>query len=379
MIYLNNAATTYPKPQCVLDAHAAALCALPSSQYRSAAKSFGTDVFTACRESLGKLFHITDADRIFFSSGATDSANRIINGLYAGGQCTEYSKIIVTQTEHNSILRPLMNHEVFKNNIVVLPCDNTGKVDITKLNHPTQGVLFINHCSNVTGKIQDMKAAVKAAKEAGLLVIADVSQSAGCVPIDAEEWGLDGLIFTGHKSLFGVQGTGGYYIRRGLNIKPMLYGGTGRDSSQLTYENGDYEFEAGTQNAPGIAALYAGVSYVLETGAETIAKWEQELMKQLYADLLGIEGVTLYGSADNTHGPVMSFTISGLKASDVTYILQSGYEIITRAGLHCAPLIHEAMGTKADGTVRVSVSPFTTQSEIGDFTKAVKEICRSVE
>lgn len=394
MIYLNNAATTYPKPQCVLDAHAAALCALPDSQYRSAAQSFGIDVFTACRESLGKLFHITDTDRIFFSSGATDSANRIINGLYTSGLCTENSKIAVTQTEHNSILRPLMNHPVFKNNIVILPCDKTGKVDITKIDdmgknqnenqnnmsdNSITGVLFLNHCSNVTGKIQDMKQAVKAAKKAGLLVIADVSQSAGCIPIDVEAWGLDGLIFTGHKSLLGVQGTGGYYIRCGINIKPMFYGGTGRDSSQLTYENGDYEFEVGTQNAPGIAALFAGVSHVLETGVETIAKQEQKLMEQLYAGLNEVEGVTLYGSADDSHGPVMSFTILGLKASDVTYILQSGYEIITRAGLHCAPLIHEAMGTKTDGTVRASVSPFTTKNEIDAFIKAVKEICRSVK
>ncbi|HOO28727.1 MAG TPA: aminotransferase class V-fold PLP-dependent enzyme, partial [Lachnospiraceae bacterium] len=192
MIYLNNAATTYPKPQCVLDAHAAALCTIPAGQFRSAVDKTGKDVFQSCRESLGRLFHIADAQRIYFSFGATDSANKLINGLDFSGKT-----VITTQTEHNSILRPLMNHPVYKEQLLILPCDSFGKVDIAPMERLKKGeaaALFINHCSNVTGMIQDIGEITRLAREKDIRVFADVSQSAGCIPIDADGWGLDGLI-----------------------------------------------------------------------------------------------------------------------------------------------------------------------------------------
>lgn len=376
IVYLNNAATTYPKPQCVLDAHAAALCAVPASQYRSAADCTGKDVFEKCRTSIGRLLHIADTERIWFSSGATDSANKLIWGLTFSGK-----KIITTQTEHNSILRPLFNHPVYKKQLVILPCDGHGKVDITPILHLKKGeasALFINHCSNVTGMIQDMEAVCRAAKEKQLTVFADISQSAGCIPVDVDGWGLDGVIFTGHKGLLGAQGTGGCYVRREIDLKPVFYGGTGRDSSRLTYEDGDYEYEVGTQNAPGVAALLAGTEYVLGFGVEEITRKENALLERLYHGFEEIEGVRIIGAPKGSRGPLLSITVDGLLPSDIAYILQNGYGIVVRAGLHCAPLIHRATGTQRDGTVRISTGLFTEEEDIDRVLEAVAEISESV-
>lgn len=375
MIYLNNAATTYPKPQCVLDAHAAALLNPPSSQFRSSDTIGKGDIFMQCREQLGRLLGIADVSRIFFSSGATDSVNRVLGGLELSGM-----QIITTQTEHNSVLRPLMNNSDYISQPTIIPCDSNGKVNIDALEEAMQkgrGLVIINHCSNVTGMIQDLEQIGVLAKKYCCILMADVSQSAGCIPIHADAWGIDILVFTGHKSLYGVQGTGGYYVSSSISLKPVMYGGTGRDSSQLTYENGDYEYEVGTQNAPGIAALSAGLTYIEERGLHQIQKKEQQLMKQLYRSLGQQDSVQLYGNAEDNQGPVMSFNIKGMSPSDVAYILQNGYDIVVRTGLHCAPMIHAALGTKTAGTVRVSISDLNQEQNIKELTEAVNQICRA--
>ncbi len=376
IVYLNNAATTYPKPQCVLSAHAAALCAVPVSQYRSTADCEGKDVFEECRTSIGRLLHIADTQRIWFSSGATDSANKLISGLVFSGK-----KIITTQIEHNSILRPLFNHPVYKEQLMILPCDGKGEVDFTPIFQLKKGeasALFLNHCSNVTGMIQDMEAVCRAAKERQLLVFADISQSAGCIPIDVDGWGLDGVIFTGHKGLLGVQGTGGHYVRKGIDLRPVSYGGTGRDSSRLTYEDGNYEYEVGTQNAAGIAALLAGTEYVRSLGVEEIKRKETALVDRLYQGLEEIEGVHTIMVPKGSRGSLLSMTVDGLMPSDIAYILQNGYGIVVRAGLHCAPLIHHAAGTQRYGTVRISTGLFTEKEHIDLVLEAVAEISASV-
>ena len=176
----------------------------------------------------------------------------------------------------------------------------------------------------------------------------------------------------------GIQGTGGFYIRGGIDLKPLKYGGTGRNSAQLTYENKDYEYEVGTQNMPGITGLLAGVEFIEQTGLSAIMEKEARLMEMLYAGLEETEGVVVYGNRETCKGPVMSLNFKGLKASDAAYILESGYGIIVRAGLHCSPLIHKAMGTENGGTVRVSVSWFTKEKDIEEFLKAAKEIAASV-
>ncbi len=378
MIYLNNGATSWPKPPAVSEAVQACLSGTPASQFRGGSSIMKKDVEVLCREKLGQLLGIRETERIFFTSGATESMNTVLGGLDYGKK----GSILVTQTEHNSVLRPVYNLEQLKEHpVLIAECTINGTVKMEALEktvRPDSRALVVNHCSNVTGCVQDMEMIRDFAKSHGLLLIVDVSQSAGCIPVDADQWEADAVIFTGHKSLMGIQGTGGFYIRGGIDLKPLKYGGTGRNSAQLTYEKKDYEYEVGTQNMPGIAGLLAGVEFIEQTGLSAIMEKEAHLMEMLYHGLEEIEGVKVYGNRDACKGSVMSLNFRGLKASDAAYILESGYGIIVRAGLHCSPLIHKAMGTEDGGTVRVSVSWFTEEKDIEEFLKAAKEIAASV-
>ena len=378
MIYLNNGATSWPKPPAVSEAVQACLSGTPASQFRGGSSIMKKDVEVLCREKLGQLLGIRETERIFFTSGATESMNTVLGGLDYGKK----GSILVTQTEHNSVLRPVYNLEQLKEHpVLIAECTINGTVKMEALEktvRPDSRALVVNHCSNVTGCVQDMEMIRDFAKSHGLLLIVDVSQSAGCIPVDADQWEADAVIFTGHKSLMGIQGTGGFYIRGGIDLKPLKYGGTGRNSAQLTYEKKDYEYEVGTQNMPGIAGLLAGVEFIEQTGLSAIMEKEAHLMEMLYHGLEEIEGVKVYGNRDACKGSVMSLNFRGLKASDAAYILESGYGIIVRAGLHCSPLIHKAMGTEDGGTVRVSVSWFTEEKDIEEFLKAAKEIAASL-
>lgn len=385
MIYLNNAATSYPKPPCVVEAVQACLMGAPVSQYRGSAELRKEDTTVLCKKKLGELLHIKDWKRIMFTSGATESANCLICGL-------EYKNrgIMTSAIEHNSILRSLWNQNCVKEQTIsVVPCTENGTIEPSEVektiwkaadknkegNYPS--VFFVNHCSNVTGQIQDLETITKLCHKYGILVIADLSQSAGSIWTDVDAWQLDGIIFTGHKSLFGMQGIGGYYLREGISLRPLLYGGTGRNSAQLLYE-GDYEYEVGTQNQPGIESLLAGVSYILDEGMDKIVEKEQKLMMRLYQEMGKISRVQLYNQYSLRHGPVMSMNLKGLDPSDAAYILKNVYGITVRTGLHCAPLIHKAMGTKEKGTLRISVSYMTKPEEIDAFVHAIYEICSSL-
>lgn len=375
MIYLNQAATSYPKPSGVLEAVQACLKEPPASQFRGGVSSGTMDGTAVCRKKIGELLGIADTERIMFTSGATESLNQLISGLaYPGG------RILTTQTEHNSVLRPLKNLEkTRKLSLEIIPCMEDGTVPAeTVQEYAGSGadVLFISHCSNVTGRVQDLKRIVRICHEKGILVIADISQSAGCVPVHVDEWELDGVAFTGHKSLFGMRGIGGYYLKKGVSLVPLKFGGTGKNSSQITYTD-DFEYEVGTQNQPGIESLRAGVEYILEQGLEAVIKRERKLLERLFCGLEEIPGVRVYGSfpkADPVQGPVVSFTIPGLLPSDVAYILQNSYGIIVRTGLHCAPLIHQALGTEKYGTVRASISYLNQTEDIEALLAAVREI-----
>lgn len=398
MIYLNQAATSYPKPSGVQEAVQACLKEPPASQFRGGISSGGQDGAKACREKLGELLGIADTDRIIFTSGATESLNQLICGLdYQGG------RILTTQTEHNSVLRPLKNLEKTRDlPIKILPCTSDGTILLETVREYAsfgEKVLFINHCSNVTGRVQDLKNITEICHERGIFVIADLSQSAGCVPVHVDEWKLDGAAFTGHKSLFGMRGIGGYYLRRDIPLVPLKFGGTGRNSSQILYTD-DYEYEVGTQNQPGIESLRAGVEYILKEGMDAVEQKEEKLMKRLAAGLREIPGVTVYGRSEDENsvleadggwetaahfpqsncgwGPVISFCMEGLSPSDTAYILQNSYGIIVRTGLHCAPLIHQALGSEKNGTVRASISYMNEEADIEALLKAVREISRAV-
>ncbi|MBQ9359862.1 MAG: aminotransferase class V-fold PLP-dependent enzyme [Lachnospiraceae bacterium] len=373
MIYLNNAATSYPKPDSVKKAYMDALDSLPSGQFRSAGVVDNSDIFGTCRRRLASLMGISEAERIYFTSGSTEGLNAVISGLGIKAE-----QIITTVTEHNSVLRPLYNLPGIKGEPALLSCDENGCVEPELFEEKVSGgdyrAVILNHCSNVTGAIQDVKAFGEIAGKHGLIFILDASQSAGCLDIRADEWGVDALAFTGHKSLMGVQGTGGYYVRNGLSCMPLKYGGTGLDSSRVVYEDGEYEYEVGTQNAPGIAALSSAVEWVLSQGIDKISDKERGLADKLLDGLSGINGVHVIGQKLANRGPVVSFITDSLSPSDLAYILQNSYGVVTRAGLHCAPLIHKHIGSGDKGTLRVSFSYFNTEEDIDALLIALREI-----
>ena len=412
MIYLNNAATSYPKPEEVSKAAANVLSAPPPSRFRSnweyASEEYGTEpellsgnIEQLCRENLARLFDIPSPDRIYFTSGATEALNLAILGFFRNtlpndnegmrvshhgpekkGRYQGY-KIVVTQTEHNAVLRTIYDGlsdklaagELY---IEVVPCDESGYVDMDRMRSAVTeetAMVVVNHCSNVTGAVQDIVTIGQIAKANSAVYLVDASQSAGALPFSVREAGIDLLAFTGHKALFGMQGTGGLYIREGIRLRPVLFGGTGRDSAIMIPENPFYE--VGTANLPGIASLLAGTDYVLKTGLTAINKKEKMLMTQLYGGLKGIPGVTVY-AARQPDGTALSFNMA-VPPSDIGYILAESYGIIVRTGLHCAPFIHGALGTEKEGTVRVSISCMNEMEDIQAFLAAVKEISEGLQ
>ena len=382
MIYLNQAAGSWPKPEEVTETVNRVLSEIPAMQYRSSAiPGPRTDYARLCRENLAQLFDISDPSRIFFASGATEALNLAIFGVCRGREDVRprgRRKIVITQTEHNAVLRTIFDgllRELTEGSLEVqtVPCDAGGYVSLDRMaDAVTDDTLLViaSHSSNVTGAVQDIAAIGALAKKAGALFLVDAAQSAGTVPVSAKKMNIDLLAFTGHKALFGMQGSGGLYIRPGLRLRPLLYGGTGRDSAVMVPENPYYE--VGTANMPAVASLYAGTSFLLRTGLAAVMEREKSLMKLLYEGLKSIQGVKVYADWQ-PGGTALSFTMS-LPASDVGYILAGSYGIIVRTGLHCAPLIHRAMGTEKHGTVRVSISYLTKEQEILAFLDAVKEI-----
>nr|MCR5409830.1 aminotransferase class V-fold PLP-dependent enzyme [Lachnospiraceae bacterium] len=308
-----------------------------------------------------------------FTSGSTEGLNAIIAGLGI-----EASRIITTATEHNSVLRPLYNLPGIGGSPVLLPCDENGTVSPEALEEKAKNgdfaAFILNHCSNVTGAIQDAGAFGEIAKRYGLIHILDVSQSAGCMEIKADEWGVDALAFTGHKSLMGPQGTGGYYVRDGIKIRPLKYGGTGFDSSRLLYDEDTYEYETGTLNIPGIEVLSEALRWVLDTGVDNIREKERQLTDCLISELEKTDGIRIFGKDLKDRGPVVSFTSGILPPSDIAYILQNSFGIVTRAGLHCAPLIHEHIGSGNKGTLRVSFSYFNEKGDVDALIAALREM-----
>ena len=280
-------------------------------------------------------------------------------------------------TEHNSVLRPLYNLPGIAGRPVLLPCDKSGAVSPEQFEEEAAKgkakAVILNHCSNVTGAVQDAKAFGEIAKRYGLLFILDVSQSAGCMEVRTDGWRADAVVFTGHKSLLGLSGTGGYYIREGVPYRPAKFGGTGRESEKLLYDQNVLWQDVGTQNTAGIAALAASCRWILQQGIANIREKERTLAGRACEELASIRGIRVIGP-DIERGPVVSFTAEGMEPSDLGYILSSGYGIITRTGLHCSPLIHSYIGSSPRGTVRISFSPFTTAEDVTALASALKEI-----
>ena len=377
MIYLNNAATTYPKPKSVIHAVNECLNSIPQGQFRSTFYDNET-VEHQCKRRLGSLLGIKDYDLIYFTSGATEAYNLVINGLLL-----ESKHIIATTNEHNAFLRPCIN-SLENVTIDYVHCNELGEVNpkcIEKLIRHDTVAIFVNHCSNVTGAIQDINAIGEIAKRFNLTYIVDASQSAGCIPINVDDGQIDILIFTGHKSLFGTSGIGGVYVKKTVPLMLTKFGGTGKDSHLLEVSKMSREIEVGTQNIPGIYALNEGLKYILNRGLHNIYMKERMIIHKLFNQLSELKYIVLYGFKDNInapHGPIISFNVKGMRPSDIGYILSNSYNIIVRTGLHCAPLVHKDLGTYPEGTVRISISDLTKEEDMNRFLDAIREINNSI-
>ena len=379
MIYLDNSATTFPKPDVVYD--------FMTNFYRKHGVNPGRSGFDAAieteeivfntRKMLTNLFNGGgDPNRLTFSYNATDSLNLILQGLAEKGD-----HVVTTMLEHNSVLRPLYCMEqqgIIE--VTYVPFDTAGYVhpeDIKKAIKPNTKMVVCTHSSNVIGTIQPLTEIGKICKEAGVLFIVDGSQGAGAVNVDMVASNIDAYIFTGHKCLMGPTGIGGSYVREGLNIRHTRYGGTGvRSAYPAHLEEYPYRLEYGTLNLIGVAGLNAGVKWVLEQGVENLHKKEMALWDKLRLALQSTNGVTTYCAVDTKNqNPVLSFNINGFEAGDVGTMLDVDYEIACRTGLQCAPKVHECIGTlDMHGTVRFSVGAFTTEQEIDAAIEAVREI-----
>ncbi len=373
-IYMNNSATGWPKPSQVVEAVNSYLEHPPCHHLRGG-DSARSDIVSDCRKQLAELFNVTDSERIIFTSGATESLNLVIRGLELKNK-----NVVTTVTEHNSVLRPLKTLEKEGDiTLTIIECDLEGKVifeNLIRRLKPDTGLVVLNHCSNVTGALNDIKPIGRECKKRNIPFLVDASQSAGVYPVDVQNMYIDALAFTGHKALHGLPGIGGVYINKGLNIVPLKTGGTGIKSDYLYQpEKMPLYYEAGTLNMPGIISLYHGVKYIFDNGIEYFRKRKEEIVARI-KDSLKKSGRIKYYPEDNLgfNPTIFSFNIRGIDPEDVGYLLSEQYKIIVRTGLHCAPLIHRFIGTAPSGCVRVSPSHFTTENEVESLCRALLEI-----
>lgn len=376
MIYLDNAATTQRKPQCVIDAMVEAL----NSMGNGGRGAHGTALKASravydTRRKLAELFGCQRADHVIFTSNSTEALNIAIRGLLNPGD-----HVISTDLEHNSVLRPLYFMEQQGVSLSFVPANRQGLVDygdFERLIRPETRAIVCTHASNLTGEILDLHKIGAIAKAHDLLLIVDASQTGGCVDIDMERMNIDVLCFTGHKGLYGPQGTGGLCIREGVDIRPFKVGGTGIHSySKVQPEEYPTRLEAGTQNSHGIMGLSAALDFLKETGIQAIADREHKLMMRFYNGVVNLPGVTVYGDFSEGHPrtAVVSLNIHDYDSSAVSDELAECFDIATRPGAHCAPRMHYALGTQEQGAVRFSFSWFSTEEEVDAAIAAVKEI-----
>jgi cysteine desulfurase family protein len=375
-IYLDNAATSHPKPESVYLAVDHALREIGTSPGRGGYRRGldATRIIFDAREKLAELFGIHDSARLVFTGSATEALNLAIAGMLRPGD-----HAVTTTMEHNSVSRPLRMAETRGASITRIPCDQSGFLnprDLAAALRPDTRLIVLSHCSNVTGTIQPIAEIGRLANRAGVSLLVDAAQSAGVLPIDVKAMGINLLAAPGHKGLLGPQGTGFLYIGEGLELPPLLVGGTGGHSSDEEQpEEMPARFESGTLNTPGIAGLRAGVEFILTTGSETIHKKELSLVRQLLEGLAELKEISLYGPApENERGGIVSFTVEGRDPAMIGFTLDQQYDIEVRTGLHCAPWAHRTIGTYPAGTIRVSPSWFTTEMEIETFLRAMRQI-----
>lgn len=390
MYYFDHASTSMPKPQPVIDAVVHAMQHTGSSGRGAHDVSLeASRTLLGARNAMARLFGVGDPGRVAFAANATEALNTAVKGLLHPGD-----HVITTQWEHNSVLRPLYELGSVGVEMSVVPADSKGRlegvpdwvgsgaedaVDWGRFVRPNTKAVVCNHASNVTGNVLDLEAVGRFCRERNLLFVVDVAQTAGMFPIDVEALGIDVLCFTGHKSLLGPQGTGGLYVRKGLQVRPLRTGGSGiMTFSRLHPQMMPEALEAGTQNVHGLAGLRAGVEYLFELGMASLRQREQELAGWFFEQVRDLDGVTVYGdfSVPEQRAPIVSLNVGEEHSGVVADVLGERYAIFTRAGGHCAPLMHVALGTRERGAVRFSFSHWNTHEDVEAAVRAVDELAR---
>ncbi len=377
LIYLDNAATTFPKPEsvCRFMMEFYSRCGVNPGRSGYDLSIEAEEMVYGTRKALMSFFGGQAPERLVYAYNATDALNLLINGMVGRGD-----HVVSTKLEHNSVLRPLYHKQIEEDaNVDHVPFDSNGYVhpeDIEKAIRPDTKLVVVNHASNVLGTVQPVAEIGTLCRKHGIPFAIDASQSAGVMPIDMQLMGIDAVAFTGHKSLMGPTGIGGLCVSDDLEVRITRSGGTGVRSAVRThlYEY-PYRLEAGTLNLVGVAGLRAGFDYVQERGRENIHHDEMQLYRRLVAGLEKIDGVLLHCPGTDNHLAVCSFNVEGMEAGDVGTMLDVDYDIACRTGLHCAPLVHESIGTaEIKGSVRLSIGPFNTEEHIDAAITAVGEI-----
>ena len=376
MIYLDNGATTFPKPKVVTDKIME--CSLgyagnPGRSGHKLAMKMDLEIYET-REKICKLINGTEVLNVIFTFNATDSLNLAIKGVLEEGD-----HVITTSMEHNSVLRPLNKlRKDGKIELSIVYADDKGYIDPQKIFEaltPNTKMIVTTHMSNVFGTIVDIKAIGDFCKENNILYLVDASQSIGVLDIDVQEMNIDLLAFPGHKALFGPMGTGALYIKEGIIVKSLKEGGTGSYSHSIDQPDlYPDSLESGTPNGVGIIALGKGIDFINEVGLENIRNHEMSLKNHFIELLKDNEDVILYGTLDDRQGAVVSLNVKDMDSSEISYILSDEFDIYTRPGFHCAPLAHKTMGTEELGAIRFSFGYYNTLEEIDKTVEALLNI-----
>lgn len=380
MLYLDNAATSFPKPVEVYDKMNLFIreeCANPGRSSHEMARSSAAWVMKT-REALASLFNIDNPLRIGFTANATYALNMAIQGALKKGD-----HVITTAMDHNSVLRPLC--ELKKKGIIdytiIMPYNSYGSIDpfaVSKAVKPNTRLIVLTASSNVTGTILPYKEIGEIARKKGILYLIDGAQGAGVLPLDVKSMNISMLAFPGHKGLMGPQGTGGLYVNENVNLTPIIQGGTGSHSFETFQPLFMPDMiECGTLNTPGIVGLGAGIDFILKTGTDAILKRKEILLAKLYEGLAVHRRIKLYSTVEgHRNSGIIAFIIDGMDSSETADLLDSRYHIAARPGFHCAPLAHKALGTEKTGMVRLSLGYFNTPDEIQYTIDSIKEIAK---
>lgn len=380
MIYLDNAATTMHKPKEVIDAVVCAMSSMGNAgRGANEASLSASRIIYDTREKLCRFFHGENPRQIVFTNNSTESLNIAIKGLLNPGD-----HVITTMLEHNSVLRPLYEMKEKGVELTIIESDKNGRFrleDMEAAIRPNTKMIVCTNGSNLTGNYVPLKPVGELAKKHDILFVVDASQTAGVFPIDVQNMMIDVLCFTGHKGLLGPQGTGGMYVKEGIKIRPLKTGGSGVQTYSKTHPaEMPTALEAGTLNGHGIAGLHAAMSYLEETGVDHIRAREQELMWRFYEGVKDIPEITIYGDfSTKERCAIVTLNIGEYDSSEVSDALLTEYSISTRSGGHCAPLMHEALGTVEQGAVRFSFSHYNTEEEVDTAIEAVRELAKDEE